>query len=128
MNWCATLSRRRRSAVNSDGQAGDGGGGALGHPKVYINLDRSGGGEGQVATCGYCGLRFKQGTDRRAEGEEGPAALTAAQGHRGVLMWWGALGSLRGATTRVIHRLFCSVKDGVTTFSKMFVRFTSHKK
>ncbi|XP_028820097.1 NADH dehydrogenase [ubiquinone] iron-sulfur protein 6, mitochondrial [Denticeps clupeoides] len=35
----------------------DGGGGALGHPKVYINLDK----ETKVGTCGYCGLQFKQG-------------------------------------------------------------------
>ncbi|XP_048417000.1 NADH dehydrogenase [ubiquinone] iron-sulfur protein 6, mitochondrial [Stegostoma tigrinum] len=34
----------------------DGGGGALGHPKVYINLDKN----TKVGTCGYCGLRFKQ--------------------------------------------------------------------
>ncbi|KAJ3180880.1 hypothetical protein HDU87_001520 [Geranomyces variabilis] len=33
----------------------DGGGGALGHPKVYINLDR-----GEPQPCGYCGLRFQQ--------------------------------------------------------------------
>ncbi|CAL1289731.1 unnamed protein product [Larinioides sclopetarius] len=31
----------------------DGGGGALGHPKVYINLDQPG-----PKACGYCGLRF----------------------------------------------------------------------
>ncbi|KHJ44076.1 hypothetical protein D918_05770 [Trichuris suis] len=31
----------------------DGGGGALGHPKVFINLDKPG-----VHACGYCGLRF----------------------------------------------------------------------
>ncbi|XP_043786959.1 NADH dehydrogenase [ubiquinone] iron-sulfur protein 6, mitochondrial [Apis laboriosa] len=31
----------------------DGGGGPLGHPKVYINLDKPG-----DHTCGYCGLRF----------------------------------------------------------------------
>ncbi|XP_002734872.1 NADH dehydrogenase [ubiquinone] iron-sulfur protein 6, mitochondrial-like [Saccoglossus kowalevskii] len=31
----------------------DGGGGALGHPKVYINLDPPG-----AHSCGYCGLRF----------------------------------------------------------------------
>jgi len=31
----------------------DGGGGALGHPKVYINLDQDG-----PHACGYCGLRF----------------------------------------------------------------------
>ncbi|KAJ7338376.1 hypothetical protein JRQ81_011644, partial [Phrynocephalus forsythii] len=34
----------------------DGGGGALGHPKVYINLDK----DTKTGTCGYCGLRFKQ--------------------------------------------------------------------
>uniref|UniRef100_A0A6P8QED9 NADH dehydrogenase [ubiquinone] iron-sulfur protein 6, mitochondrial n=1 Tax=Geotrypetes seraphini TaxID=260995 RepID=A0A6P8QED9_GEOSA len=34
----------------------DGGGGALGHPKVYINLDK----DSKTGTCGYCGLRFKQ--------------------------------------------------------------------
>ncbi|KAF7491875.1 putative NADH dehydrogenase [ubiquinone] iron-sulfur protein 6 [Sarcoptes scabiei] len=33
----------------------DGGGGPLGHPKVYINLDEPGN-----HTCGYCGLRFYQ--------------------------------------------------------------------
>ncbi|XP_023683416.2 NADH dehydrogenase [ubiquinone] iron-sulfur protein 6, mitochondrial [Paramormyrops kingsleyae] len=33
----------------------DGGGGALGHPKVYINLDK----ETKVGTCGYCGLQFQ---------------------------------------------------------------------
>ncbi|XP_072014084.1 LOW QUALITY PROTEIN: NADH dehydrogenase [ubiquinone] iron-sulfur protein 6, mitochondrial-like [Amphiura filiformis] len=33
----------------------DGGGGPLGHPKVYINLDQPG-----AHACGYCGLRFVQ--------------------------------------------------------------------
>jgi len=37
----------------------DGGGGALGHPKIYINLDKPGN-----HACGYCGLRFyKEGQD-----------------------------------------------------------------
>lgn len=31
----------------------DGGGGPLGHPRVFINLDKPGN-----HTCGYCGLRF----------------------------------------------------------------------
>ncbi|BES88623.1 NADH dehydrogenase (ubiquinone) Fe-S protein 6 [Nesidiocoris tenuis] len=31
----------------------EGGGGPLGHPKVYINLDKPGN-----HACGYCGLRF----------------------------------------------------------------------
>ncbi|TSK28246.1 NADH dehydrogenase [ubiquinone] iron-sulfur protein 6, mitochondrial [Bagarius yarrelli] len=34
----------------------DGGGGALGHPKVYINLDKV----TKVGTCGYCGRQFQQ--------------------------------------------------------------------
>ncbi|KAF7320346.1 Lactobacillus shifted protein [Mycena kentingensis (nom. inval.)] len=33
----------------------DGGGGPLGHPKIYINLDLPG-----PRPCGYCGLRFEQ--------------------------------------------------------------------
>ncbi|KAJ7169907.1 zinc-finger domain-containing protein [Mycena filopes] len=33
----------------------DGGGGPLGHPKIYINLDLAG-----PRPCGYCGLRFEQ--------------------------------------------------------------------
>ena len=31
----------------------DGGGGPLGHPKVYINLD-----DGETHVCIYCGLRY----------------------------------------------------------------------
>eukprot|EP01113_Clastostelium_recurvatum_P023138 TRINITY_DN2766_c0_g1_i1.p1 TRINITY_DN2766_c0_g1~~TRINITY_DN2766_c0_g1_i1.p1 ORF type:complete len:127 (-),score=5.73 TRINITY_DN2766_c0_g1_i1:32-388(-) len=33
----------------------DGGGGPLGHPRVFINLDCEG-----PRPCGYCGLRFQQ--------------------------------------------------------------------
>ncbi|EMD42107.1 hypothetical protein CERSUDRAFT_120929 [Gelatoporia subvermispora B] len=33
----------------------DGGGGPLGHPKIYINVDKPG-----PQPCGYCGLRFEQ--------------------------------------------------------------------
>lgn len=36
----------------------DGGGGALGHPKIFINLDRPG-----PHVCGYCGLRFERVPD-----------------------------------------------------------------
>nr|CAG4645992.1 EOG090X0NBY [Lynceus sp. MCZ IZ 141354] len=36
----------------------NGGGGALGHPKVYINLDKAG-----PKACGYCGLRFVKKDD-----------------------------------------------------------------
>ncbi|KAI9444798.1 ubiquinone oxidoreductase 20 kd subunit [Lactarius indigo] len=33
----------------------DGGSGPLGHPKIYINLDKPG-----PRSCGYCGLRYEQ--------------------------------------------------------------------
>ncbi|KAI6047643.1 ubiquinone oxidoreductase 20 kd subunit [Pisolithus marmoratus] len=33
----------------------DGGGGPLGHPKIFINLDKPG-----PHACGYCGLQFEQ--------------------------------------------------------------------
>merc|ERR1712071_581471 len=33
----------------------DGGGGPLGHPKIFINLDKPG-----PKACGYCGVRFEQ--------------------------------------------------------------------
>eukprot|EP01137_Pigoraptor_chileana_P009483 Opistho-2@57838 len=41
--------------VHSRVIACDGGGGALGHPKIYINLDQPG-----PKACGYCGLRFEK--------------------------------------------------------------------
>lgn len=43
----------------------DGGGGALGHPLVYLNLDK----EGRV-DCPYCGRRFilKEGAKECAHG------------------------------------------------------------
>ncbi|POW01376.1 hypothetical protein PSHT_12568 [Puccinia striiformis] len=34
------------------------GGGALGHPKIFINLDKPG-----PKPCGYCGLRFERSHD-----------------------------------------------------------------
>ncbi|KAI7899532.1 zinc-finger domain-containing protein [Cokeromyces recurvatus] len=33
----------------------DGGGGPVGHPRVYINLDKPG-----PHSCGYCGIRFQK--------------------------------------------------------------------
>lgn len=38
----------KSSVVNCDG-----GGGPLGHPKIFINTDKP-----EIATCGYCGLPF----------------------------------------------------------------------
>ncbi|GAA5849153.1 hypothetical protein JCM9279_005805 [Rhodotorula babjevae] len=34
----------------------DGGGGALGHPRIFINLDKP----GQPHACSYCGLRYER--------------------------------------------------------------------
>ena len=31
----------------------DGGGGPLGHPKIFINVDKP-----EITPCGYCGLPF----------------------------------------------------------------------
>ncbi|KAJ7103540.1 ubiquinone oxidoreductase 20 kd subunit [Mycena belliarum] len=41
--------------VNGRRATCDGGGGPLGHPKIYLNLDLPG-----PRSCGYCGLRFEQ--------------------------------------------------------------------
>ncbi|KAI5480817.1 hypothetical protein MNV49_007227 [Pseudohyphozyma bogoriensis] len=41
--------------VNGRSAACDGGGGALGHPKIFINLDKPG-----PHGCIYCGLRYEQ--------------------------------------------------------------------
>ncbi|XP_066933917.1 NADH dehydrogenase [ubiquinone] iron-sulfur protein 6, mitochondrial-like [Clytia hemisphaerica] len=41
------------TVVNARIVACDGGGGALGHPKVFINLDKPG-----IHVCGYCGDRY----------------------------------------------------------------------
>ena len=43
----------------------DGGGGALGHPKVYINLDQPG-----PHACIYCGLRYEFIRDDNEEEKE----------------------------------------------------------
>jgi uncharacterized Zn-finger protein len=45
----------------------DGGGGALGHPKVYLEM-----GDENFVECGYCDRRFvlsKEAIDARARGE-----------------------------------------------------------
>ncbi|XP_076246952.1 NADH dehydrogenase (ubiquinone) 13 kDa A subunit [Calliopsis andreniformis] len=53
-NWAIKLiDEVPPSPVQEKIVACDGGGGPLGHPKVYINLDKPGN-----HACGYCGLRF----------------------------------------------------------------------
>jgi uncharacterized Zn-finger protein len=52
--------------VNSTRVACDGGGGALGHPKVYLEM-----GDENFVECGYCDRRFvlsKEAIQARAEG------------------------------------------------------------
>ncbi|XP_043486883.1 NADH dehydrogenase [ubiquinone] iron-sulfur protein 6, mitochondrial [Polistes fuscatus] len=58
-NWAINLiSKVPSTPVKSRIVACDGGGGPLGHPKVYINLDEPG-----PNTCGYCGLEFHKEDD-----------------------------------------------------------------
>ncbi|XP_055002428.1 NADH dehydrogenase [ubiquinone] iron-sulfur protein 6, mitochondrial-like [Sorex araneus] len=49
------IAEQRVSEVGSRVVSCDGGGGALGHPRVYINLDK----ETKTGTCGSCGLQFR---------------------------------------------------------------------
>jgi uncharacterized Zn-finger protein len=49
--------------VDSSTVACDGGGGALGHPRVYIDLRKDGTGE-----CGYCDRKFVLRKGARAAG------------------------------------------------------------
>ena len=43
----------------------DGGGDALGHPKVYINLDKP-----EIGVCGYCGKSFVSSQNKHLFPEE----------------------------------------------------------
>jgi uncharacterized Zn-finger protein len=51
--------------VDGDSAVCDGGGGALGHPKVYMALDPR---TGRV-TCSYCGRLFVRHPDRAGQSE-----------------------------------------------------------
>jgi uncharacterized Zn-finger protein len=50
--------------VDGDSAVCDGGGGALGHPRVYLAIDRSG-----RATCPYCGRVFARDPKRAGQSE-----------------------------------------------------------
>ena len=50
--------------IEGDTAVCDGGGGALGHPRVYLAIDRSG-----LATCPYCGRVFVRDPQRAGESE-----------------------------------------------------------
>ncbi|GAA5841733.1 hypothetical protein JCM11251_007069 [Rhodosporidiobolus azoricus] len=48
----------------------DGGGGALGHPRIFINLDQTPEthGNGGVHACTYCGIRYQKDTHHHGHG------------------------------------------------------------
>jgi uncharacterized Zn-finger protein len=50
--------------VDADNVACDGGCGPLGHPKVYMAIDRTG-----RVTCAYCGRLFVHDPDRAGQSE-----------------------------------------------------------
>ena len=50
--------------VDGDSAACDGGSGALGHPRVYLAIDRSG-----RAVCPYCGRVFARDPERAGQSE-----------------------------------------------------------
>lgn len=55
----------------------DGGGGALGHPRVFMEM-----GEAHFVECGYCDRRFVLAEPTHSEDEAGaPAAYEGAAGH-----------------------------------------------
>ena len=56
----------------------DGGGGPLGHPKIFINTDKP-----EIATCGYCGLPFVRHPFRNMYHK--PNSLQAQEKHRAYL-------------------------------------------
>ena len=63
--------------VRSRRIACDGVGGALGHPRVYLEM-----GEADYVECGYCDRRFVLGGHVHPESEEAdPAAYEGSAGH-----------------------------------------------
>ena len=54
--------------VNSTRVSCDGGGGALGHPKVYLEM-----GDQDFVVCGYCDRRFVLSQEALAERAKGEA-------------------------------------------------------
>ena len=59
--------------VDGDSVACDGGGGALGHPRVYLALNQAG-----RATCPYCGRVFVHNPQRAGQSETMSHAMAAA--------------------------------------------------
>ena len=59
--------------VDGDSVACDGGGGVLGHPRVYLALNQAG-----RATCPYCGRVFVRDPQRAGQSETMSHAMAAA--------------------------------------------------
>jgi uncharacterized Zn-finger protein len=59
--------------VDGDSAVCDGGSGALGHPRVYLAIDRSG-----RAICPYCGRHFVRDPGRAGHSEVLDAAASAS--------------------------------------------------
>jgi uncharacterized Zn-finger protein len=58
--------------VDGDSAACDGGGGALGHPRVYLAINQAG-----RATCPYCGRVFVRDPQRAGQSEAMSHAVAA---------------------------------------------------
>ena len=58
--------------VDGDSAACDGGGGALGHPRVYLAINQAG-----RATCPYCGRVFVRDPQRAGQSETMSQAVAA---------------------------------------------------
>ena len=62
--------------VSTKRVACDGGGGALGHPLVYMDM-----GEDDFVECGYCDRRFKLGGKAKAQNEYLSPAARPPEAH-----------------------------------------------
>jgi len=72
-----TIEAPETIVVNSTRVACDGGGGALGHPKVYLEM-----GDANFVECGYCDRRFVlSGHDHGEDEQTAPAAWEGSAGH-----------------------------------------------
>ncbi len=72
-----TLSPPEIIPVHEHRVACDGGGGALGHPRVFLEL-----GEEGAVDCPYCGRRYQMSGHDVGENEErDPAAYEGSSGH-----------------------------------------------
>lgn len=71
-----TVPAPEQVVVKTKRVACDGGGGALGHPLVYMDM-----GEDDFVECGYCDRRFVLGKVRKAENEYLSPAARPPEAH-----------------------------------------------